>query len=149
MVNSIDDKLKLASDMIEKTIIHFPQFNYLYPFTTENIDAYLDYFDLTRITDASYMFAKCNSLKEITLKNDGKESSNINIKSIFNGDYALERVNLNNFNKKIITAIDYAFNDGNLLLLSLKQLLYLLLIFLFFGKLYLVSALFLLILLYI
>ena len=71
----------------------------------------LDYFDLTRITDASYMFAKCNSLKEITLKNDGKESSNINIKSIFSGDYALERVNLNNFDKKIITAIDYAFND--------------------------------------
>ena len=57
------------------------------------------------------MFAKCNSLKEIYLKNDGKESSNINIKSIFSGDYALERINLNNFDKKIITAIDYAFND--------------------------------------
>ena len=44
--NSVDDKLKHATNMIEKDIIHFKQFNYLYPFTTENISGYLDYFDL-------------------------------------------------------------------------------------------------------
>ena len=78
-------------------------------FSLEKI--YINNFDLTKITDASHMFYQCNSLKEIALKNDNIGSSQINIKSIFNGCYSLERIILNNFNKKIITDISYAFND--------------------------------------
>ena len=48
MVNSdnIDELIKFAIDLITKDIIKFSQFNYLYPFTTENINAYLNKFDL-------------------------------------------------------------------------------------------------------
>ena len=63
---------------------------------------YINYFDLTKVSDAYHMFSSCNSLKEITLKNDDNLATPINMKSIFNGDYSLERINLRQFNKKII-----------------------------------------------
>lgn len=44
---NIEDKIKFAKSMIENNIVQFKQFNYLYPFTTENINAYLDCFDLS------------------------------------------------------------------------------------------------------
>lgn len=44
--NNVSDRIDLAKSMIENEIIKYSQFNYLYPFTTENIDGYLDYFDL-------------------------------------------------------------------------------------------------------
>ena len=68
-------------------------------------------FDLTKMTDASYMFANCKSLKEIALKNDETQSIPIDIKSIFSGDYSLKEINLKNFGKKIIIKIDFAFNN--------------------------------------
>ena len=69
------------------------------------------YFDITKCEDASYMFKGCNKLKEVHLKNDGAHSVPINIKSIFNGAYSLERIYFNGFDKKIIKDISYAFND--------------------------------------
>ena len=60
----------------------------------------IEYFDLTKVTDASNMFANCNSLTNINLKNDEIRSSQINMKSIFNGDYSLQKIDLINLIKK-------------------------------------------------
>lgn len=48
MVNNIgvDDKIKLATSLCNKDISQIYQFNYVYPFTTENISGYIDKFDL-------------------------------------------------------------------------------------------------------
>ena len=43
---TIDDKIKLAIDLCNKKKIKSNQFKYLYPFTTENINGYIDLFDL-------------------------------------------------------------------------------------------------------
>ena len=43
---NIDDKIKLAINLCNRDRTNFYQFNYLYPFTTENIGGYIDKFDL-------------------------------------------------------------------------------------------------------
>ena len=43
---SIDDKIKLATSLCNRDVRKFNQFNYVYPFTTENISGYIDKFDL-------------------------------------------------------------------------------------------------------
>ena len=43
---NIDDKIKLAISLCNRDMTKFYQFNYLYPFTTENISGYIDKFDL-------------------------------------------------------------------------------------------------------
>ena len=55
---------------------------------------------------SSYMFANCNSLKEITFKNDEAQFVPIDFKSIFCGDYSLKEMDLENFDKNIIIKID-------------------------------------------
>ena len=42
----VDDKVKLAISLCNRDAGKLYQFNYLYPFTTENISAYIDMFDL-------------------------------------------------------------------------------------------------------
>ena len=70
-------------------------------------------FDLTKVTNASYMFNDCHSLKEIKLINNKAESVPIDIRHIFSGNYVLTKIDLTNFHRKIILAIDYAFHYCN------------------------------------
>ena len=42
---SLDEKLKLAKDMCDHSYANTHKFSYIYPFTTENINAYLPLFD--------------------------------------------------------------------------------------------------------
>ena len=55
------------------------------------------------------MFNDCHSLKEIKLINNKAESVPIDIRHIFSGNYVLTKIDLTNFHRKIILAIDYAF----------------------------------------
>ena len=95
---NVDDRLKFAMDMIEKDIIHFSQFNYLYPFTTENINGYLNYFDLK---DKSLLTVGSSSDQVLNAILCGcKDISLYDISPFIKEYYYLKRAAINTLNRE-------------------------------------------------
>jgi len=96
---SIDDKIKLS-----------------------NLDflTYIDLsnFDSSDVTDMSYMFSNCSSLKEINLSNKFNTSKVINMESMFRGCKNLNSLDLSNFDTSNVTNMSHMFYDCS----SLKEI---------------------------
>ena len=65
--------------------------------------------DSSDVTDMSYMFSGCSSLKEINLTNKFNTSKVVNMKSMFSGCENLTSLDLSNFDISNVTDMSYMF----------------------------------------
>ena len=115
-IKSMKSMFEGCSNLKEVLMKEFTTSNTIYTdsmfencFNLTKID--IDYFDLTYTESAAYMFRACYQLKEVAFKNtNNKDSSSISFKSTFSCCYSLEYLNLDLFEKKSITKIDFMFN---------------------------------------
>ena len=81
----------------------------------------IEYFDTKQITNMSYMFSNCNSLKALDLKNfDTSQATNMS--RMFSNCTSLEMLDLKNFDTSQATNMSYMFSNCNSLkVLDLKN----------------------------